>query len=203
MASLFGIDGDLRLVDDHGQASLQRISADPSDQGVAGSGDRDDRERCSVDSTTLSIGDSTDKNQNDVLFDATRLETVPSLETLRHDTRSTVDFGLLRDHVRESLGDVSEDVLAAYDDYFDLLVSGYNIQAGDDETIIEVTTENQRTVPPYPIMQWGSNLGLSAEDAQSALLSARFKHALLKLQVRRPPWDVRKELTGYRVALGA
>ena len=62
MASLFGIDGDLRLVDDHGQASLQRISADPSDQGVACSGDRDDQERLSVDSTTLPDGDSTESS---------------------------------------------------------------------------------------------------------------------------------------------
>ena len=185
MASPFGVDSDLRLVDDLSQASLQRSSADLLDQGVASLGDRDDQERRSVGLTTLSDDVSTDKINDDVRVDAEGPEVVPPLHTLRQHAKTKVDFGLLRDHVRESLGDVSDDVVAAYDEYLNTLISDQDRQVGDDETIIEMTTQNQRIVPPYPIIPWGSNLGLSAEDAQSVLLSARFKQALLKLQARR------------------
>ena len=181
MASPFGLDGDLRFVDEQGQAVLQRSSADLLDQVAASLGDRDDQERLPVGSTTLSDGVSTDKNKNDVLVDASESGAIPPLQTLRQHAKTKVDFGLLGDHVRASLGDVSDDVVAAYDEYLNTLISDHDRQVGDDGTIIEMTTQNQRAVPPpFPLIPWGSNHGLSAEDAHLMLLTRRSAKMLYK-----------------------
>ena len=88
MASPFGIDGDLRFVDEQGQAVLQRSSADLLDQVAASLGDRDDQERPSIGSTTLSDVVSTDKNKNDILVDATSPGAIPPLHTLRQHAQA-------------------------------------------------------------------------------------------------------------------